>query len=254
MPGRGSTVAEHVRLGDVSTYYEQRGTGDPLVLLHPGGVDSRVFASLVPDLARTFTVFCPDRRGHGRTPDVPGPISYDLMAGDTAAFLERVVGGPAALVGHSDGAIVALTTALARPDLVTALVFVSGVFHHDAWALGAIDPDRETTEGFREFHAEVSPDGPGAFDVLAAKLHRMHREEPTLTAAALGGYPGPALVMTGDDEDEIPLDHLLALRAGLPDAQLAVVPAAGHGLPLDRPELFTLLVTEFVTTVAGRRG
>jgi pimeloyl-ACP methyl ester carboxylesterase len=128
-------------------------------------------------------------------------------------------------------------------------VFVSGVFHHDAWALGAIDLDDETKAGFREFHAEVSPDGPGAFDVLDAKLDRMHHEEPTLTVADLAGYPGPALIMIGDDEDEIPLDHVVALRTGLPDAQLAVVPAAGHGLPLDRPELFTLLVTEFVTTV-----
>lgn len=240
-------MTDHVVLGEVRTHYERAGAGDPLVLLHPGGVDSRVLASLVPGLAATFEVFCPDRRGHGRTPDVDGPLSYDLMAHDTVAFLEQVVGGPAALVGHSDGAIVALMTALARPDLVTALVFVSGVFHHDAWTLGALDLDQETKDRFRDFHAEVSPDGPGAFDALDAKLDRMHRSEPTLTVADLAGYPGPALVMIGDDEDEIPLDHMVALRAGLPDAQLAVVPAAGHGLPLDRPELFTLLVTDFVT-------
>ena len=235
----------------MQTHYERTGSGDPLVLMHPGGVDSRVFASLVPGLAQTFEVFCPDRRGHGRTPDVAGPISYDLMARDTVAFLQQVIGGPATLVGHSDGATVALLTALARPDLVTSLVFVSGVFHHDAWALGALDLDQQTKDGFRDFHAEVAPDGPGAFEVLDAKLDRMHREEPTLTVTDLAGYPGPALVMIGDEEDEIPLGHMVALRAGLPDAQLAVVPGAGHGLPLDRPELFTLLVTEFVT-MTGR--
>ena len=237
-------MSDHATLDEVQTSYERAGSGDPLVLLHPGGVDSRTLASLVPDLAKCFEVFCPDRRGHGRTADVTGPISYELMAGDTVAFLEQVVGGPAALVGHSDGATVALLTALARPDLVTALVFASGVFHHDAWALGALDLDRE---GFRDLHAEVSPDGPGAFDALAAKLDHMHRAEPTLTVADLAGYPGPALVMIGDDDERIPLDHMVALRSGLPDAQLAVVPVAGHGLPLDRPELFTLLVTEFVT-------
>ena len=51
---------------------------------------------------------------------------------DTIAFLERVVDGPAYLLGHSDGAIVALLAALERPDLV--LVFSAGVFHHDGWA------------------------------------------------------------------------------------------------------------------------
>ena len=86
-----------------------------------------------------------------------------------------------------------------------------------------------------------------AFPALAAKLHRMHSEEPTLTVADLAGYPGPALVMVGDDEDEIPMEHILALRQGLPRSQLAVVPGAGHGLPVDKPELFNRLVVDFLT-------
>jgi pimeloyl-ACP methyl ester carboxylesterase len=57
----------------------------------------------------------------------------------------------------------------------------------------------------------------------------MHREEPTLTVDDLGGYPGPPLVVVGDRDEEIPMEHTLALREGLPDAQLAVLPGAGHG-------------------------
>jgi pimeloyl-ACP methyl ester carboxylesterase len=72
-------------------------------------------------------------------------------------------------------------------------------------------------------------------------------QEPTLTVADLAGYPGPALVMVGDDEDEIPMEHILALRQGLPRSQLAVVPGAGHGLPVDKPELFNRLVVDFLT-------
>jgi pimeloyl-ACP methyl ester carboxylesterase len=116
-------------------------------------------------------------------------LGYDAIARDTIPFLERVVGGPAALVGHSNGATVALLTALTRPDLVTALVSASGVLHHDAWALGALDLDEETLDGFRAFHAEVSPDGPGAFDALHTELDRMHRTEPTLRRGPRG-LPG----------------------------------------------------------------
>jgi pimeloyl-ACP methyl ester carboxylesterase len=75
----------------------------------------------------------------------------------------------------------------------------------------------------------------------------MQSEEPTLTVADLAGYPGPSLVMVGDDEDEIPIEHTLALRQGLPRSQLAVVPGAGHGLPVDKPEVFNLLVVDFLT-------
>jgi pimeloyl-ACP methyl ester carboxylesterase len=169
------------------------------------------------------------------------------MATDTIAFLEQVVGGPAYLVGHSDGAPVALLVALERPDLVRRLVFASAVFHHDGWAPGAIDLDEETTAFFVAYHGEVSPDGPGHFPVIAEKLYRMHSEEPTLTVDDLAGYPGPTLVMVGDDDDEIPMDHTLALRRGLPRSQLAVVPGCGHGLFADKPELCNRIVTDFLT-------
>jgi pimeloyl-ACP methyl ester carboxylesterase len=72
-------------------------------------------------LAARFHVYSPERRGHGHTPDVDGPITFDAMAQDTIAFLETVVGGPAHLVGCSDGATVALLVALRRPWAGAAL-------------------------------------------------------------------------------------------------------------------------------------
>jgi pimeloyl-ACP methyl ester carboxylesterase len=222
-------MSTYVQLGEVRTYYEEDGEGDPLVLLHPGLADSRAFEEYVPELAQHFHVFRPDRRAHGRTPDVDGPITYELMARDTIAFLEQVVGAPAYLLGHSDGAPVALLAALKRPDLVRRLVFSAGVFHHDGWAPGAVDLDEETVAFFIDYWGAVAPDGREHFSVVKAKLDRMHREEPTLTVADLAGYPGPALVMVGDSDEEIPVEHTLALREGLPDPQLAVLPGTGHG-------------------------
>jgi pimeloyl-ACP methyl ester carboxylesterase len=239
-------MGAYVQLGDVDTYYEEDGEGEPLVLLHPGLADSRAFERSVPGLAERFRVYRPDRRGHGRTPDVEGAITYDQMADDTVAFLEQVVAGPAHVLGHSDGAPVALLVALKRPDLVRALVFGAGVFHHDGWAPGAIDMDEELTAFFADYWGAVAPDGPEHFPVVVGKLDRMHREEPTLTQADLAGYPGPALVMVGDDDPEIPMEHTLALRDWLPDAQLAVVPGSGHGLFAERPALCNHIVIEFL--------
>jgi pimeloyl-ACP methyl ester carboxylesterase len=221
------------------------------VLLHPGGADSRAFEANVPGLAKQFRVFRPDRRGHGRTPDVAGPISYELMAQDTIAFLETVVGGPAYLVGHSDGTPTALTVALRRPDLVRRLVLASGVFHHTGWRPGAIDLPDDVLEFFTEYHGAVSPDGPDAFPALHAKLHRMQSEEPTFAEADLAGYPGPTLVMVGDDEDEIPIEHILAMRGAMPRSQLAVVPGTGHGLVVTKPDLCNRIVAEFLTEPAA---
>ena len=88
-----------VELDGVRTWYDEVGSGEPLVLLHPGLVDSRALAPDVPAFAEHFRVFLPERRAHGHTPDVDGPITFDDMAADTVAFVEQVVGGPARLVG-----------------------------------------------------------------------------------------------------------------------------------------------------------
>jgi pimeloyl-ACP methyl ester carboxylesterase len=59
------------------------------VLLHGGLVDARFFAPNLAALAEHFHVYTPERRGHGHTPDVEGPITYQLMTDDTTAFLRR---------------------------------------------------------------------------------------------------------------------------------------------------------------------
>jgi pimeloyl-ACP methyl ester carboxylesterase len=133
-------MGEYVQLGPVKTWYEEHGTGRPLVLLHGGLVDARWFEPNLAPLAERFHVYIPERRGHGHTPDVPGPITYQLMADETIAFLDTVVGEPADLVGHSDGAFVAMLVAMQRPELVNRLVMISGVFNKSGEAVPDMDP------------------------------------------------------------------------------------------------------------------
>ena len=127
--------------GTASMWFAEYGQGDPLVLLHPAPADSRAFGPNLDRLSRHFHVYTPDRRGQGHTPDTDDPISYELMAQDMITFLEKVVGGPAFLLGYSDGAIVALLVAMRRPDLVRKLVFAAAVFHRDGGADGVLEND-----------------------------------------------------------------------------------------------------------------
>jgi pimeloyl-ACP methyl ester carboxylesterase len=69
-------MAEYVQLGTVKTWYDEHGSGDRLVLMHGGLVDARFFEPNLDALAERFHVYTPERRGHGHTPDVPGPITY----------------------------------------------------------------------------------------------------------------------------------------------------------------------------------
>ena len=76
---------EYLQTGDVRTYYEVHGTGEPLVLLQGGLCTVETLDGLTP-CSRSGSVSTPERRGHGRTADVDGPITFRGMADDTAAF------------------------------------------------------------------------------------------------------------------------------------------------------------------------
>lgn len=227
-------------------WYEERGSGEPLVLLHPGGagVDSRALTPQVSAFAGRFHLYIPEQRGHGRTPDTAGPLSFDHMANDTISFLEQVVGQPTDLFGCSDGATLALIVALRRPDLVKRLVFVAGVFHRDGWHDGVLDG--EPPEFFRDNYAEMSPDGADHYPVVVAKLAAMHAKEPTLTPTDLQRLQPRTLVLIADD-DEVRFEHAVDMFRNIPTAELAVVPGTSHGLLVEKPDLCNQLIEQFLT-------
>ena len=223
-------------------WHTERGSGTPFVLLHPGGVDSRAFDPLVAELVGSYLVRLPEQRAHGHTPDLEGPLTFAAMAADTVEFLEATGDAPVHLLGHSDGAIVALHVALARPDLVRSLVFAGAVWHHRGWLPGVLD--EEPPEFFGDAYAEVSPDGRDHWPVVVAKMAAMHEREPALSLDDLRGLAVPTLVVIGDD-DEVRFDHAVAMYEALPDGELAVVPRSTHGFPVEKPALFSQLIRDF---------
>jgi len=244
-------MGEYATLNGIRTYFEVHGEEgrEPLVLLHGGVCTAETWAGQAGPLSEYYRVFVPERRGHGRTQDVDGPITYELMAADTAAFLREVVGGPAHAVGWSDGGNTGLLVALNDPELVRSLVAIGSNFHHD----GAMFTPAEAgvTAGgpemamLRGMYEAVSPDGPEHWPVVFDKVMRMWTEEPTLTVEDLSRIEAPVLVMVGDD-DMVRLDHTVAFFEALPKGQLAVVPGASHILPLEKPDEVNRLILEFL--------
>ncbi len=244
-PGGGQAGAAH---NGAALRWDERGTGEPLVLLHGGLSDSRFFSRNVPALAERFHVYTPDARGHGRSPDVPGPITPDLLLRDTVAFLTTVVGGPAHLAGHSLGATTALHVALRHPGLVRRLVLISAAIAPPALrAAGSPWPGlAELVRFLGPGYGEVSPDGEAHFPVVASKIVTMLAGGPVLAQAELGRVSSRTLVMAGD-EDAVSLDDTVALYNGIPGAELAIVPGTSHFLLREKPDLCNAIMLDFLT-------
>ncbi len=126
---------KQAELSSVKMFYEDHGEGDPLVLIHGAMGGAHAWPNQIEAFANTYRVFVPEQRGRGRTPDVEGPLSYQVMTDDTVEFLERTAEGKAHIVGASDGGIIGLFLAMQRPDLVSKLVTIGANFHKDGLAM-----------------------------------------------------------------------------------------------------------------------
>jgi pimeloyl-ACP methyl ester carboxylesterase len=242
-------VKDYVNAGGLRTYCEAQGYGDALVMLHGGFASVNTFGGFTPRIAERYRVFSPERRGHGRMPDVEGPITYEIMADDTIAFIDALRIGPAHVVGWSDGANVGMITAMRRPDLVRKLVLVGtavNVSGGKPWAQAlmehfAVD---HLPPMLVEEYAALSPDGRGHFPVVCKKVARALIDTPQ-TLADLACISAPTLIMAGDD-DLVAVEHLEAMRAGVQDGQLAIVPGTSHALPLEKTDLVARLIFDFL--------
>jgi pimeloyl-ACP methyl ester carboxylesterase len=217
-----------------------------VVLLH-GGLSSSgsLVKVLKRPLSKKFEVAAFDRRGHGRTADTDAPFSYDDMADETIAFitsLKRRV----SLLGHSDGANVALLVALRRPDLLRRVVVVGANFHY-----GGLMPMEEFTpaspdfEAFAQDFATRSPDGIEHAAAVVEKSLHLIKNEPTLWVEDLRTISVPVLVMAGDD-DVACLDHTVALYESIPNAQLAIIPGASHGVLKEQTKACVGMIIRFL--------
>jgi pimeloyl-ACP methyl ester carboxylesterase len=241
---------DYVAAGGLNTYYEVNGAGEPLLLLHGGFCPVETFDDLTPSLAEEYRVYLPERRGHGRTPDVDGPITFEIMAEDTIAFMDALDIRNAHLVGWSDGAVVAVHVTLQRPDLARKQVLIGAALNHDGLSprakeeLAVLTP--EILPPFlRQLYEAVSPDGAEHFDVVFEKLSATWRTAPNFEFSELERVSAPTLFMLGD-ADVVTVEHAAAVQRAIPNAQLSVVPGASHGLPMEKPELVSRLVVDFL--------
>lgn len=244
--------AGYVTIAGQPVWHEVAGEGPLVVLLHGGFSGAASWAAQAPALVQAgFRIQVPERRGHAHTPDIAGPLTYEIMAADTIAYLDAEAPGKAHLIGWSDGAVVALLVALRRPDLVERLVLI-GQYYNSSGRVPNSPLDRllhtpEAKQFLRAGYDPLSPDGPEHFNVIYAKAMAMVDSEPEIDLATLSAVSAPTLVLQGD-RDEVTLDHSAAVAAALADGRLAVLPGT-HGLPIELPALVNQLLLEFLRAI-----
>ncbi len=261
MPG-GDAVTGYAPVNDLDMYYEEHGSGRPLVLLHGAYMTIESMEPLLSGLAASRRVIAAEQQGHGRTADADRPLSYEQMADDTAALMRYLEIEDADIVGYSMGGGIALQLAIRHPALVRKLVLASASFRSDGMHAVALEmfpsitPELFAGSPIEEAYKRTAPN-PDAFPTLVEKLTTMDTTHYAWPEDEIRGIAAPTLIVVGDS-DGIRLEHaveLFKLRGGgvmgdlegMPESQLAVLPATAHFVPpgfglLDRSDWLLAMI------------
>jgi len=244
-------------------YYEVRGTGDPVVMLH---------GAILPDvgpaaeaLAQDHMVIVPHLQGRGHTRDIDRPFTYEAMADDVAALLAQIGIQRATFLGQSMGAGVALRVGLRHRRLVDRLILVSTVMASSGWHRKVQQELVEMGTGAAKFAAEVAKSDIGRaypevdWESLFRKTSEFQQQPYDLTDEVRSLAIKMLLVFA--DEDAITPSHIVEFwkalgggkgEAGLNGAQrsassLAIMANANHSTAASAPG-FTDTVRTFLKT------
>ena len=250
-----------LEINGAALYYEERGEGAPLILVHGGLSSSAQWEPVVPELATGFRVITPDSRGHGRSSNPAGELSYASIADDIAELiaalgLERPVVG-----GWSDGGQVTLELGARHPGMSSALIVGAAYPEFDAGGLreahrallGADEsgvPDAAHLDAqLGEFAEEIKALHPGGAERWRRLVHEtapMWLDYQGLGPDELQTIEAPVLVLAGDRDELIPLDLSVSLFRELPNAELAICPRLSHDGPTPgRAPVLASLIRDF---------
>ncbi len=256
---------EIVRANELEIAFERAGEGPPLVFVHGAAEDGRVWRPQLAALADEFTVIAWDEPGAGGSADVPADFELEDYASCLAALIDALALGPAHVAGLSWGGTVALELLRRHPELVATLILADT---YAGWK-GSL-PEEEVSErvaGAQRMLAappgEFDPTVPGLFagdppaeflplleQIAAAVRPESLRTQLTVMAAAdqrdlLPRITVPTLLIWGELDARSPLSVAGELERAIPNAELVVIPRAGHVSNLERPEPFNDAVREF---------
>lgn len=251
---------DYASVNGLKLYYEIRGTGEPLILLHGGVVGITMFGPNLAALCQKRKVIAVELQGHGHTADIDRPLRYEAMADDIYALMKFLGIEHADVMGYSLGGGVALQTAIRHPESVRKLVVVSAAFKRDGWypevlaataQMGPAAAEQMKQSPLYKLYPNVN------WAVLFTKLGDLLRKDydwskevaalkaPTMIVSADADAVRPAHIieffgLLGGGHKDAGLDG-----SGRPTNQLAILPGLTHYNTSSSPSLATV-VTPFL--------
>ncbi|MBR3641593.1 MAG: alpha/beta hydrolase [Oscillibacter sp.] len=223
---------------DITHYYEEKGAGEPLILLHGNGESGEYFRAQTDAFAARFHVYAVDTRGHGRTPRGTQPFTIRQFARDLLGFFDAHGIDRAHVLGFSDGGNIAMRFAMEHPERVDRLI------------LDGANLETGGVEKRVQIPVEL---GYRVCRALSAYSERAKRkaemlglmvDSPNVPEAELARIQSPTLVLAGT-RDLIRREETERIARGIRGAELLFL-EGGHAVARENPGAFNAAVLRFL--------
>lgn len=279
VPSTKTNEPKMVLVGEMKLHYIERGSGEPLILLHGGQGDYRTWPAQMEAFSSRYRVISYSRRYHYPNSNPLRSHTHSALddAIDLAGFISALKPGPVHLVGTSYGAFTALAFAIENPEMVRSLVLAeppllqwasntqSGVELYRDFMTTTHEPaGKAFAAGDEEGAMRIFIDrfdGQGTFDSLPPERRKVVMQNagffkaitassdpfPNLSREKVKKLYMPVLLIRGEHTKE--LDKLVyeELAGTIPNVQRKIIPNAGHGSPRQNPAAFNAAVLEFLS-------
>ena len=228
---------------DIELFYREKGSGEPLILLHGNGEDGSYFVHQIEHFQSRYRVIALDTRGHGRSPRGSAPFTIRQFSLDLYDFLRAHEIPSAVLLGFSDGANIAMQFALDHPEMVRALILNGGNLDPSGVKRTAQFPIEIGYKIACRFAAK-SPSAKKNAEMLGLMVN-----DPNISPLELAKLTMPTLVVCGT-KDMIKESHTRMIAENIPNARLVILPG-DHFVANRHPAEFNQVVDDFLESVGS---
>lgn len=223
---------------DIQLHYDERGSGEPLILLHGNGEDGSYFEHQMEHFSAQHRVIALDTRGHGKSPRGDALFTIQQFADDLLAFMDERSIGRADILGFSDGANIALVFALAHPERVNRLI-LNGADLDPSGVKPSVQVPIVLGYRVASLFGRWSKQARRNAELLGLMVN-----DPNIDPADLANLKARTLVIAGTD-DMIKESHTRLIYDSLPNAELAFIPG-DHFIAAKNPQAFNQAVEGFL--------
>ena len=228
--GNNAAAGHFVKAGDARIYYEVYGKGEPVLVLHGGGVGCTYeMGRFIDELAKDHLVIAPSTRGHGKSEIGVKPITYAQKAEDMMAAVNQVTKKPMVILGFSDGAYTAYKIAAMYPDRVRKIVAIGAGENVPGLRkipMAKLADFAALDKRFIDEKVALCPEPDKLQDYLDRYFAFFNQE--TISKVLFSSIKCPVLLIAGEKDANAPLDTVISAYKMMPNAQLAIIANAPH--------------------------